>query len=404
MDAFELRERIARWENLHTEFKERRIPAEDLAGWLVAFANTDGGQLILGVDDTTRTITGVDDPDEATRFVDNVAYNNCEPPITVLQEVIRVERQETPGKTEQGIRRPESPGDASPFLTVVVVNIPKGDMRPYQTGGGKLYIKTSSGHRSASLAELRRLFQATGSLSYDETSLDRLDPNALDSEAIERYLNATDQGGLKADPRLLHNWGLVAKEHPTVAGIVLFGRQPQQHLPHARVSAVRFPGTDDSLEPLDRKDLGGGLFDVIDQAERFLNLHLYTRHPIRGFEPERHPELDPTALREVVVNSLAHRDYTIPAPVRLFIFDDRIEVHTPGKPPNTVDEGAMRAGVHVVRNPRIYTRLADAGLVTDAGTGVRRIVRLVKEATGQDIRIEISEAEVVFTLPRPRSA
>jgi ATP-dependent DNA helicase RecG len=82
------------------------------------------------------------------------------------------------------------------------------------------------------------------------------------------------------------------------------------------------------------------------------------------------------------------------------VFDDRVEIHTPGRLPNTVDEGAMRAGVHMVRNPRIYTRLADAGLVTKAGTGVRRMVALVKKALGQDIHISTTEAEVVFTIPR----
>jgi predicted HTH transcriptional regulator len=99
---------------------------------------------------------------------------------------------------------------------------------------------------------------------------------------------------------------------------------------------------------------------------------------------------------------VAHRDYTVHGPIRLFIFDDRIEIHTPGKPPNTVTEAAMRAGTHVVRNPRIYARLADAGLVTRAGTGVRRIIRLVKEATGRDVEIVIRDFEVELTIPRKR--
>lgn len=85
-----------------------------------------------------------------------------------------------------------------------------------------------------------------------------------------------------------------------------------------------------------------------------------------------------------------------------FIFDDRVEVHAPGRPPNTVNEEAMRAGVHVVRNPRLYARLSDAGLVTRAGTGIRRIIRLVREATGQDILIAIREFETLLTIPRRR--
>lgn len=86
--------------------------------------------------------------------------------------------------------------------------------------------------------------------------------------------------------------------------------------------------------------------------------------------------------------------------MRLFILDNRIEFHTPGRAPNTVDEEAMRAGVHVVRNPHIYARLSDAGLVTRAGSGVRRIIRLIKQVTGQDIGIRITDYEVLFTIPR----
>jgi len=391
MDVCELRERIVRWKNLHTEFKEWPLHPDDLAATIVAFANTDGGQLILGVADD-RSITGVEDTDRASRDVDNVAYNNCEPPVTIIQEVLRLDdedRYTQPARAAEGGR------------AVLVVHIPKGDMRPYRTNRGVYYVKTSSGRRQASREELLRAFQETDALSYDETPFIRLDLGAISLDELNRYLDMTGQKALGADlGKLLVNWGLVVNGHPTVAGIVLFGHEPQRHLPHAQIVAARFPGSNGSAEPGDRKDLSGPLLDVIDQAERFLDLHLRTRHTIKGFAPERKPELPKEALREAIVNAVAHRDYTVQGPVRLFVFDDRVEIHTPGKPPNTVDEGAMRAGVHVVRNPRIYTRLADAGLVTKAGTGVRRMICLVREALGQDIRISISDSETVFTIPR----
>lgn len=188
--------------------------------------------------------------------------------------------------------------------------------------------------------------------------------------------------------------------YATIAGIVLFGRQPQLHLPFAQINAARFPGIDSTENPYDREDRTGRLLDIIDQAERFLYLHLRIPHEIRGFEPEPKPGLPKEALREAVVNAITHRDYTVQGPVRLFIFDDRIEIHTPGKASNSVDEAAMRAGVLVVRNPRIYAPLSDAGLVTRAGTGIRRIIRLVKETTGKDIDIIIREFEVLLTIPR----
>jgi predicted HTH transcriptional regulator len=98
---------------------------------------------------------------------------------------------------------------------------------------------------------------------------------------------------------------------------------------------------------------------------------------------------------------VVHRDYTVRGPVRLFVFDDRVEVHSPGTTPNSVDEDAMRAGVHVVRNPHIYSRLSDAGLVTRAGTGVRRMNRLLVQAIGREIGIAVKDFEVLVTIPRP---
>jgi ATP-dependent DNA helicase RecG len=378
MDLTELRERIARWENLHTEFKERLDSPDELAKDLVCFANTDGGQIIVGVAEDRR-IVDIDDPDAVNRLVDNVAFNNCEPPITVVQEVLRDDENKV----------------------VVVINVPKGDQRPYRTNRGLYYVRKTSGCFQASREELLRLFQATESLYYDETPLPRLSLADLDLDALDRYLETTGQAELVLDrTRLLRNWGLLSGDHPTVAGIVLFGRDPQRHLPFAQINAARFPGTDTSAEPSDRKDLTGRLLEVIEQAERFLHVHLRIRHEIRGFEPEPRPELPEEALREAIVNAVAHRDYTVRGPVRLFILDDRVEVHTPGKAPNTVDEEGMRAGVHVVRNPRIYARLSDAGLVTRAGTGVRRIIRLVREATGLDLGITIRDFEVLLTIPR----
>lgn len=379
MTPEELEQRIARWEDLHTEFKAGPVHPGDLAATLVAFANTDGGQLVFGVGED-RVALGVEEPDRLMRTVDNVAAQSCEPPVTVVQEVLR-------------------PREADG--SVVVVNVPKGSMRPYRTHRGVFYVRTTSGRRRASREELLRLFQASGSLYYDETPLVRLSLKDLDLGAFEEYLERTGQEDLFDDhERLLKNWSLVDDGHPTIAGLLLFGRNPQRHLPYAQINAARFPGDDPSFDPSDRKDLQGRLLDVIDQAERFLDLHLRTPHRIRGFEPEPRPELPKAALREAVVNAVAHRDYTIHGPVRLFVFEDRIDLHTPGRPPNGVDVEAMRAGVHVVRNPTLYARLSDAGLVTRAGTGIRRITRLVREATGREVAIEVRSSEVCLSIPR----
>lgn len=114
MEFSDLRSRIAKGEDLHTEFKRAAVQADDLTAGIVAFANTDGGNILFGVTDK-RSIAGVEDPDKVCRYVDNIALHNCEPPITVIQEVLR-----------RGAK------------SVVAVRIPKGDQRPYRTKSGRL--------------------------------------------------------------------------------------------------------------------------------------------------------------------------------------------------------------------------------------------------------------------------
>ena len=108
------------------------------------------------------------------------------------------------------------------------------------------------------------------------------------------------------------------------------------------------------------------------------------------------------ALREALVNALVHRDYTISAPVRVIVFDDRLELRTPGKLPNTVTIESLRIGVHVLRNPTLYNIFLKSGLVTDAGSGIPRIIHLIREKTGREPELRIEGNEFVIAIPRPR--
>lgn len=387
MTLSELFERIHRGENLHTEFKEADVHPDDIAAELVAFANTDGGQLIFGVTDDGR-IVGVADPDRLAQRVDQVAYQNCEPPITVVQETVRDEA----GRT------------------VLVVNVPKGDQRPYQTKQrGDFFIRTSSGRRRASRQELLRLFQVAESLYYDETLLLRATLSDLDASAVERFMqqayqrSVEESGGLES---LLQKLRL-ARVHegalrPTVAAMLFFGYEPQRFLPQSHLVAARIPGNSLAAAPLDAKQIGGRLLDILEDARRFLDIYLTTAHRIQGFEPEIFPEVPPEALRELLVNALAHRDYSIPSPVRALVFDDRVEIRTPGGLPNTVTVDAIQMGAaHVLRNPTVYTLFSRWGLVTGIGTGVYRAIRLIRQSTGREPELAVVGHEFVVSIFRP---
>ena len=384
MLADELAARIVRGENLHTEFKGQLPHPDDLAAALVAFANTDGGDLFLGIDDGGAT-PGVPDVDRTAQRVDSVAYNNCAPPITVLQETVA---------TETG--------------TVLVIRVPRGEGRPYRTNRGVYYTRTTSGRRHASREELLRLFQADARVFYDETPVQRSTVADLDDDAADEMLAAIGERGHELaiaglpQQRLFANWGLLAEDTgcPTVAGTLLLATAPQRFLPHAYISALRIPGTEIATPPMDQKRIDGRAFDMLVGAERFLEFHLLRRHRIRGMEPEVVPELPPSALREVLVNAVAHRDYTVAGPIRVLVFEDRVEVRSPGGLPNSVRLSQLPAGVHVLRNPTLYNLLLKRGLVTDAGSGIPRLIQLVREHTGRAPALHLAGEELVVTLPR----
>ena len=381
MDWLELQQRIEKWEDLHTEFKQGSIEPDDLAASLVAFANTDGGQIMFGVTEQ-RQVIGVENPDKWMRTVDNVALNNCEPPLTVIQETVQ-----------------------TPEGTVVVVHIPKGDLRPYCTRRGGPFIRTTMGRHKVSRQELLHLFQAVE--TFEETLVFRATRWwDIDMAAFARFCARVMGEDVYVEPgALLSNWRLVreheGRECPTIAALLLFGREPQKYLPYAYVTAARIPGRDPWGEPSDRKRIEGTLFQMLEDTARFLNIHLRTAHQIRGFEPEVYPELPEKALREIVVNALVHRDYTVHAPVRIFIMDDRVEVRSPGRLPNTVTVEMIKAGLaHVPRNPLLYSFFVRGGFVTDTGNGFRHAMLLVREAVDRELDILEEGNETVVILPR----
>ena len=155
------------------------------------------------------------------------------------------------------------------------------------------------------------------------------------------------------------------------------------------------------IPPFDKKNLKGKIPELIEDSQKFLHLYLIEKHSIKGFEPEIEIEIPDVVLREAVVNAIAHRDYTIEGPIRIIVYDNRVEVRTPGNLPNSVTiESIKIGGSHVLRNPTIYNLLYKMGLVTDLGSGVRRIIQLMKNHSNEEIVLEEIGKEFVLSIPR----
>ncbi|MGB2841493.1 MAG: RNA-binding domain-containing protein [Halobacteriota archaeon] len=380
MDKLELQERILKWENIHTEFKESLPDNERIAKAIVCFANADGGQLIIGIS-KSGDIVGVEDLDGAIRKIDDVAFHRCEPSVSILTETVDIDG-----------------------VIILIVSIPKGEQRPYRTVSGLYYIRSGNRCRQASWEEVRRLYQTSESIYYDESPISKAPPGSLDIDYfrtfLEKHLDISP--GESLIENYLENLKVITpNKKPTLAGILFFGEKPQRFIPYAKIIAAYIPGTDISIPPADKKDLDGKIIDILENSSKFLGLYIKEKHEIRGFEPEVYPEIPMAVLREGVVNAIAHRDYTINASIRLFIFKDRIEIRTPGRLPNTVTIESMKiAGCHVLRNPTLYNLLYKVGMVTDIGSGVYRMIKTMKEKLNKELKLEQTETEFIVSIPR----
>lgn len=382
MDKAQLIELIDNWEDSYTEFKAEAAHPDDLAASIVAFANTEGGRLILGVS-PDRTISGVTHPDRLMQRVDQICTNNVHPPLVCVQEKVRTNGE-----------------------VVLVVQISKGPERPYRTNRGVYYIRLASGRRQASREELQRLYQEALALFPDELPVVGTDLSDLDLGYFERSFQVfaempIEDTGLPLE-KLLSNLKLLKDGKLTIAGLLLFARNPQFRLPYALISAVHFRGNEITEEFLDRKELLGTLEQQITSAETWLKLRLPVAGKIVGFRRQDEHEIPPQVLREAIVNAVVHRDYTIRSTIRIFVFDDRVEIVNPGRLPNTVTLDNIRLGFHAARNPILVTFLSRLGHMSRVGTGIPRMIRLMREAGRPEPEFRVEDAQFRVVLARGR--
>jgi ATP-dependent DNA helicase RecG len=408
MTKSELLELIANGENSGVEFKRDDIRPEQLAKEVVALANFQGGKIILGVEDD-GTITGIQRDDLEPWVMDTVFGRYVHPMILPFYEEIQVDDEHR----------------------VAVISLTQGTAKPYvvrHNDREDIYVRVGSVSRRATREQQARLFALGGMLHAELLPVSGSGLGDLCHERLTDYLTAVvgDREPPASDSawekRLCGLGFMVEREDGspvcTIAGLVLFGHTPRKLLPQAGIRWMAFDGNDKTYKALDDRLIDGPLVALwrenngnrelaekgliesfIDIARPFLSEETEPLGETMRRERYWHYPLD--ALREAVVNALAHRDWTRYEEIEISRYSDRLEVISPGALQNSMTVEKMIAGQRSPRNPLVVEVLRDYGYVDARGMGVRnKIIPLVRESSGAEPVFQATEDYLKLIIPK----
>ncbi|MGG7054344.1 RNA-binding domain-containing protein [Nitrosomonas sp. ANs5] len=393
----ELLEIIANGENSGVEFKRDDIRPEQLAKEVVAMANFHGGRLLLGVEDD-GTITGIQ-RDNLEEWVMNIMQDKIHPMILPFYEEVKLDEA----------------------ISIAVISFPQGISKPYvvrDRGREEVYIRVGSTSRLATREQQMRLFELGGMLHTEVMPVPRTDMNCLDEVRLTNYVR-----DILRDPdvpktpeawqtRLLGLGFLTEAAGSvccTIAGLVLFGKRPRRYLKQAGLRVMAFSDVDKEYQAalddiidgpmVGRWDKENGENQLVDGGviERFMDaigpfISQEASQIDEGLRREKKWFYPLEAVREVLVNALAHRDWTRFVEIEVASYSDRLEVISPGALPNSMTIEKMKAGQRSPRNTLIMEVLRDYGYVDYRGMGVRtKIVPLTRALTGKDPEFVVTD-------------
>ena len=354
---------IRKGEGKTLEFKETLPSGESMARTAVAFSNMAGGKIIIGIEDRTRKLIGVSEND-ALDFPDRIygmIYDRCSP--AIIPEVYLV-----------------SVADRK----VLVAEIYPGALKPYylkSKGREKgIYVRVGAVNKPADQQMIGELERQRQNISFDEQTLYDKTEAHLDIERLTKDFQRLS--GRELTPPDLLNLRIIREEGKqrfvTVGGVMLAGRE--NLLEYARVKCARFKGTE-MVEFIDQKEFTGCLHEQAEETMKFAMTHIAKSGRIEGLQRIDRYEVPLEAIREAIVNAIVHRDYSISgADIKFAIFDDRIEITSPGCLPRSLEIKDIMAGRSEIRNKVIARFFKEIGFIEQWGTGMRKMVNLCASA------------------------
>ena len=386
MEAIELLDIVNAGETSRVQFKEKIPHKDSLAAEMVAMSNSLGGIILLGINDKTGEIVGLS-YDELQRYnedIGNFATNNVKPNIYVTTEVVSIDN-----------------GDSKKIL---VIHINEGINKPYKDNNLDVWVKQGSDKRRVTdNAEMLRLFQQSGNLLADEmevydTSIDDINKQKFESFFRKEFKQSIEEKGLFYEQALKVK-RVVRNNKLTLAGLLFFGNEPQNIKPAFCIKAVSFLGNNiGGKDYRDSIDIVGAIPDMFEEGMRFLDVNLKHTQQEQDFNSQGILEISFVALQELLQNALLHRDYFKNSPIRLMIFDNRVEIISPGKLPNNLTVENIKFGNPVIRNNQLVAYGIHTMPFRGLGSG---ITRALEEQPNIELINDIQGEQFIVIIPRP---
>ena len=392
------------------QFKERILDKYDIACELVAFSNSHGGKLVVGIKDKTGETNALSysEVQETTNLLSDIASENVVPSILIKIDTVEVE-------------------DGN----LVVATVKEGLNKPYHDNKGIVWVKNGADKRKVfDNAELAEMMTDCGSFAPDEAGVRDATVKDLDATTIKLFLGnrfdrVLETKGLTGDAfneasldmicsaiakghnceKILRNLRFIRPDGTlTVAAMLLFGKYTQRWMPMMTAKCICFAGNSVGSKVFRDKvndaDMEGNLLHQYDTIMDFFTRNLHNVQVGDEFNSMGKLEIPYTSLVEFTVNSLVHRSLNMKAPVRIFIFDNRVEIHSPGALPNGLTIDDIKAGTSMPRNMFLFNNAIYLLPYTGVGSGITR-------ALDEDINVTFMNndkaQEFVITVWRGKS-
>ena len=386
MNAIELLDIISSGETSKVQFKQE-MDDDKFAAEMIAMSNSKGGVILVGIEDKTGKIIGLSyrQLQSYNNRLATVASDKVKPQIFIETEVITI-------YTDEGEKK------------VLVVTVSEGISKPYKDRNGAIWIKQGSDKRKLTdNNEQIRLFQQSGSIYVDEMIVPNTFIEDVDPSKVEKYIKAlqkSDAGKIEINETLLTNLNIIKDKRLTLGGLLFFSYHPQKYRPAFCIKAISFFGNSiggDSYR--NSKDIEGTIPEMFDRAIDFLTANLRSIQAKQNFNTVGLLEISKVALEELVQNSVTHRDYSKNSPIRIMIFDNRVEIVSPGTLPNNLTVENIKMGNAVVRNNLIVSYCSKLMNYRGFGSGITRALKnqpnieFINDVEGEQFIVKIPRVE-----------